>query len=67
VLELWDTMERACGTSNGRDFEPKREGEILNSVLDASFARERLGVTFDTPLEDGLSATVAWLGGRVEA
>jgi UDP-glucose 4-epimerase len=67
VLELWDTMERAYGSSNGRDFEPKREGEILNSVLDASFARERLGVTFDTPLEDGLLATIEWLGGTVRA
>jgi UDP-glucose 4-epimerase len=67
VLELWDTMEQACGTSNGREFEPKREGEILNSVLDASFARERLGVAFDTPLEEGLQATVTWLGGRVQA
>lgn len=67
VLELWDTMEQACGTSNGRDFQPAREGEILNSVLDASFARERLGVAFDTRLEDGLVATVEWLGGQVEA
>ncbi|MCW2922024.1 MAG: NAD-dependent epimerase/dehydratase [Thermoleophilia bacterium] len=67
VLELWDAMERAYGSTNGREFEPRREGEILNSVLDASFARERLGVTFDTPLEDGLLATIEWLGGTVRA
>ena len=67
VLELWDTMERAYGSSNGREFEPKREGEILNSVLDASFATERLGVAFDTPLETGLLATIEWLGGTVRA
>lgn len=67
VLELWDTMERACGTSNGREFEPPRDGELLNSVLDASRLREHLGVPCDTPLEEGLAATVAWLGGRVRA
>lgn len=67
VLELWDTMERAYGSTNGRDFEPKRDGEILNSVLDASFATSRLGVAFDTPLEDGLLATIEWLGGTVRA
>jgi UDP-glucose 4-epimerase len=65
VLELWDAMEQAWGTSNGREFEPKREGEILRSVLDARFATERLGVRFDMPLEDGLRATISWLGDRV--
>ncbi|MCW2956415.1 MAG: NAD-dependent epimerase/dehydratase family protein [Thermoleophilia bacterium] len=67
VLELWDTAERAAGTALGRNFEPAREGEILRSVLDASHARERLGVTFDTPLQDGLAATITWLDERVEA
>jgi UDP-glucose 4-epimerase len=67
VLELWDTMERAAGTTNGRDFEAARDGEIRNSVLDASFATARLGVTFETPFETGLLATIEWLGGRVQA
>lgn len=67
VLDLWDAMERAGGTDNGREFEPRREGEIQNSVLDASFARTRLGVGFDTPFEEGLRATIDWLGGRVGA
>ena len=65
VLELWDAMERAAGTANGRAFEPARTGEILNSVLDASFAQQRLGVSFDTPFSTGLTATIDWLGGRV--
>lgn len=67
VLQLWDTMELAAGTTNGRDFEAARDGEIRNSVLDASFATKRLGVTFDTPFQQGLLATIEWLGGRVQA
>lgn len=67
VLQLWDTMERAAGTTNGRDFDAAREGEIRNSVLDASFTTARLGVAFDTPFEQGLLATIEWLGGRVQA
>lgn len=67
VLELWDAMERAGGTANGREFEPRREGEILNSVLDARLLRERLGVACDTPFEQALADTISWLGGRVEA
>jgi UDP-glucose 4-epimerase len=67
VVELWDTMERAAGTSNGRDFEAARTGEIRNSVLDAGFTTTRLGVQFDTPFEQGLLATIEWLGGRVQA
>ncbi|MCW2960889.1 MAG: NAD-dependent epimerase/dehydratase family protein [Thermoleophilia bacterium] len=67
VLELWDTTERAAGTELGREFHAARDGEVLRSVLDASHARTRLGVTFDTPLEQGLKATIEWLDTRVEA
>ncbi|MCW2924208.1 MAG: NAD-dependent epimerase/dehydratase [Thermoleophilia bacterium] len=67
VVELWDAVERVHGSSLERDFQPKREGEILRSVIDASRARTRLGVSFDTPLEDGLAATIQWLSSRDEA
>ncbi|MCB0878683.1 MAG: NAD-dependent epimerase/dehydratase family protein [Thermoleophilia bacterium] len=67
VNELWATMERAAGTQLGTELHPAREGEIRNSVLDASFATKRLGVAFDMPLVDGLRATIEWIGGRVRA
>jgi len=67
VLELWDVTERIAGTSLGRDFHPKREGELLRSVLDASLTRTRLGVALDTSLDEGLAATISWLDSRREA
>jgi UDP-glucose 4-epimerase len=67
VIDLWAAMERAAGTDLGRQFEPRRDGEIQRSVLDPSFLQERLGVVCDTPFEDGLRATIEWLGGRVGA
>ncbi|MCW2927982.1 MAG: NAD-dependent epimerase/dehydratase [Thermoleophilia bacterium] len=67
VVELWDAMERAGGTSSGRDFHEARTGEIRNSVLDASRTRSRLGVACDTPFEVGLAATIEWMGSRVQA
>ena len=39
-------------------FEPERPGEIRRSCLDASAAREALGWTALTTLDDGLERTV---------
>ena len=67
VVELWAAMQSAAGTSLDTDFHPARAGEILRSVLDPTRARTRLGVACDTPFNEGLAATIAWLGGRGDA
>ncbi len=67
VIDLWAAMERVAGTDLGHELHPKRDGEILRSVLDPTLARERLGVALDTPFEDGLRATYDWIGGQVSA
>jgi UDP-glucose 4-epimerase len=40
--------------------EPERKGEIRNSALDASRAREELGWTATILLDDGIGRTLAW-------
>lgn len=66
VLELWAEMSQVAGTSGEYDLYPARDGEIRNSVIDASFARSRLGVQIDTDISEGLEATYEWICSRVE-
>src|SRR5690606_18704258 len=44
VLDLWESMQRAVDTELGMEFEPARTGELVRSALDASRARDMLGV-----------------------
>lgn len=69
VLELWDATVRAAatGADPGFDVEPARSGELQRSALDAARARRLLGAPVDTPLEEGLARTLAWLGTRARA
>jgi nucleoside-diphosphate-sugar epimerase len=42
------------------DYRPTRVGEVRDSVADISAARNLLGYTPVTPLQEGLAQTVAW-------
>jgi len=67
VVELWEATQRVGGITREPDFQPARTGDVLRSVLDATHLRESLGIACDTPLDDGLAATIAWLGSQVRA
>jgi UDP-glucose 4-epimerase len=61
MLELAD----AIGPHAAGDFapvhEPERLGEILNSCLDSSRAREELGWSASTSVVDGIALTLDWM------
>lgn len=61
VLQLWDSMQQAAGSSCSHRFEPARPGELARSALDASRARTTLSMGIDTPLLTGLEHTLAWM------
>ena len=67
VLDLWASMERTVGRELGIEFADARPGELDRSALDASRARTRLRVGIDTSIDEGVAATLEWLGSRVEA
>jgi UDP-glucose 4-epimerase len=61
VVELWDVMCQQAGMTLPPLFGEARVGEVRRSALDASYARETLGVALDTPLSHGLQATLEWM------
>lgn len=61
VLDLWAAMERAVDKELGVELHPARSGELNRSALDASLAREYLGVAIDTSIDAGVQATLEWL------
>lgn len=67
VLELWAAFERAVDRELGIDFEPAKTGEIQHSALDATHARAALGIPISTSIDEGVAATLEWLGGRAPA
>jgi UDP-glucose 4-epimerase len=61
VLELWEQMQRVGEVDLGAELAPLRPGELQRSALDASRAREVLGVELATPLDRGLADTLEWM------
>ena len=57
VLRLAEILKRLSGSDAAIDFQPARLGEIERSVLDASRARDLLGWTARTRIEEGLRLT----------
>jgi UDP-glucose 4-epimerase len=59
VLDLVEILRREGRRDDFEpEFEPERLGEIARSCLDVSRAREELGWEAQTPLADGLRATL---------
>jgi UDP-glucose 4-epimerase len=60
ILELAKIMQRITQTQSELKFYPPRGGDITRSVADVSRARNELGFTARTPMDDGLSQTIQW-------
>ena len=57
VLSLYESLQRAAGTTIEPLHAPLRAGELLRSCLDTTRARETLGWQAEISLEDGLRST----------
>lgn len=60
VLDLAKMLQEKAGTALPVEFAPRRVGEQQDSILDVSKAREVLGWTPMTKLEDGLEKSLEW-------
>jgi UDP-glucose 4-epimerase len=61
VLELAQVLARLHGRPPRLLHGPARAGDIARSVGDPAAAIESLGLAANTPLAEGLAATLAWL------
>jgi len=61
LLELLGTLQKITGTSLAPVHGPARVGDVRHSLADLGRAHSLLGFEPETPLEDGLRATVASL------
>jgi UDP-glucose 4-epimerase len=61
VLELLDSCRRVAGVAVEPAFAASRAGELQRSVLDPTLAERELGFRAQTALEQGLSATWAFV------
>ena len=64
VCELWEAVQQLTDCSAEPVFAPLRPGEVARSALDASLAREQLGLPLNTPIATGLAATLDWMRER---
>jgi UDP-glucose 4-epimerase len=60
ILELAKTMQRITQTQSELKLYPPRGGDVARSVADVTRARNELGFTARTSMDDGLSATIQW-------
>jgi UDP-glucose 4-epimerase len=67
VNELFARCAAVTGYGHAPVHAPERAGEVRHSVVDASYAREVLGWTAWTTVEDGVRGTVAWAAGAGSA
>jgi UDP-glucose 4-epimerase len=58
VVELYDAICKACGSTVKATHAPAKLGEQMRSSLDASLLERRTGFRPRTPLDEGLRATV---------
>lgn len=61
VNQLVEALRPLTGYTGEVGYAPARPGEVYRIALNASRAREGLGWTPRTPLEEGLRQTVEWL------
>ncbi len=61
VLDLAQTLARLYGRPPRLLHAPLRHGDIARSLGDPTLAIETLGVRAETPLAEGLAATLTWL------
>ncbi|NLE75762.1 MAG: SDR family oxidoreductase [Chloroflexi bacterium] len=63
LLELVAYLNGILGTQIEPRFDPPRPGDIRHSQAAVERLAQTLGLRLDTPLEEGLRRTVAWLRG----
>ena len=63
VRELYDRVERVSGVTRTAELAELRPGELQRSVLDPGLAQRELDWQAEHSLDDGLSATWAWISG----
>jgi UDP-glucose 4-epimerase len=61
VVELYDAIQRAAGTTREARFAEPRLGELQRSVLDISRSAAELGWRPARSLDEGLAETWAWI------
>jgi UDP-glucose 4-epimerase len=61
VSELYQTLARLSGFTGSPSYAPLPLGEVMRISLDVGRARTVLGWTAETPLEEGLVRTLAYL------
>jgi UDP-glucose 4-epimerase len=62
IIQVVDTVSKILGKEITKDFRPERPGEIGNFVADTKRLSSAFGDLPKMTLEDGLRATVDWLG-----
>jgi nucleoside-diphosphate-sugar epimerase len=60
LREALELLERALGRPLNLDFRPKQDGDVPDTLADATRIGRELGFTPRIPLADGLAAQVAW-------
>ena len=63
VRELYDRVQHVTGITHAAELAEARPGELQRSVLDPGLAQRELGWQAEHSLDDGLSATWAWISG----
>jgi UDP-glucose 4-epimerase len=64
VNELYAAMAAAAGFDQPADYAPARPGELDRSALDPGLAREKLGWSPRTSLDDGVARVLDWFRTR---
>jgi UDP-glucose 4-epimerase len=67
VNELYRRLARLVGVGRAAEHGPAKPGEQRRSLLDAARAKSLLGWHPTTPLDEGLTQTVAWFRKEVRA
>jgi UDP-glucose 4-epimerase len=67
VNELYRRLARLAGVGRAAEHGPAKPGEQRRSLLDAARAKSLLGWHPTTPLDEGLTQTVAWFRKEVRA
>ena len=67
VNELYRRLARLTNVRGDAEHAPAKPGEQRRSVLDATRAKSLLGWSATTPLDEGLTQTVAWFRKELNA
>lgn len=64
VNQLFELIKKETGFTGKPKYEPARAGEIHKSCLDVDRAKEKLGWSAKTSLQEGIRKTIQWQSSR---